>query len=141
LPSLTVITMFEYVPMSPAPGVPNSRPVDVLKSAQLGSFSIENVTASPFGWFAGGGKLYCWPCITWLGGVPEIVGGAFVAPLPTVIENGPIESLPPLPSLTVITMPEYVPASDALGVPCNRPFDSKSAQLGRFWIENVNASP
>jgi hypothetical protein len=46
-PSLTLITMFEYVPMLPVRGVPLSAPVDVLKDAHDGRFAIENRSESP----------------------------------------------------------------------------------------------
>ena len=38
VPSLTLITMFEYVAMSAAVGVPESLPVEVLNVAQAGLF-------------------------------------------------------------------------------------------------------
>jgi hypothetical protein len=40
LPSLTEITMFAYVPMFGAVGVPWRRPVAVLKVAHVGRFAI-----------------------------------------------------------------------------------------------------
>ena len=46
-PSLTLITMFEYVPMLPVRGVPASAPVDELKEAHDGRFAIENRSESP----------------------------------------------------------------------------------------------
>ena len=48
-PSLAVITMFEYVPTLPAAGVPDNRPVVLLKLAQDGAFEMLNTILSPFG--------------------------------------------------------------------------------------------
>ena len=41
LPSLTVMTMFENVPILPDAGVPESLPVDVLKLIHEGRFAME----------------------------------------------------------------------------------------------------
>ena len=49
VPSLTLITMFEYVPTLAAAGVPLSWPVPVLKLAQEGLLLIENVSVLPLG--------------------------------------------------------------------------------------------
>ena len=49
VPSLTLITMFEYVPTLAAAGVPLNRPVLVLKLAQEGLLLIENVSVLPLG--------------------------------------------------------------------------------------------
>ena len=46
-PSLTLMTMFEYVPTWLLEGVPESIPVEVLKLAHDGMFSTENVSAVP----------------------------------------------------------------------------------------------
>lgn len=46
-PSLTLMTMFEYVPMLPVLGVPVSAPVEVLNEAHDGRFAIENRSVSP----------------------------------------------------------------------------------------------
>ena len=49
--------------------------------------------------------------------MPEITGGLFVVPvLLTVIENGASEALPPLPSLTLMMMFEYVPMLAVVGM-------------------------
>ena len=48
-PSLTLMTMFEYVPTWLLDGVPDSVPVEVLKAAQLGAFCTENVSLVPAG--------------------------------------------------------------------------------------------
>lgn len=57
LPSLTLITMFELVPTSAAVGVPDRRPVVVLKLAQAGLFAIPKATVSLSGSDAVGVKL------------------------------------------------------------------------------------
>ncbi len=46
-PSLTPITMFEYVPTLPAEGVPESCPVLVLKLAHEGLFVIAKTKVRP----------------------------------------------------------------------------------------------
>jgi hypothetical protein len=48
-PSVTLIRTRGNVPRSPAPGLPESRPVDALKPAQPGRFSMSKVSASPSG--------------------------------------------------------------------------------------------
>ena len=55
LPSLTLMTMFEWV--AAADGVPLKRPVVVLKEAQLGLFWIAKPNVSPLASFAVGWKL------------------------------------------------------------------------------------
>ena len=57
-PSLTLITMFEYVATFDAAGVPVSLPVEELKLAHEGRFEIAKVSASPFASAALGWKLY-----------------------------------------------------------------------------------
>ena len=46
LPSVTLMTMFPYVPTWLVVGVPESRPVDGLNEAQPGRFSTANVSTS-----------------------------------------------------------------------------------------------
>lgn len=46
-PSLTAITMFGYVPMLPAEGVPESCPVLLLKVAHEGMLVIAKTTGRP----------------------------------------------------------------------------------------------
>src|SRR5687768_1496194 len=70
LPSLTLMTMLEYVPTLAAAGVPESWPVAVLKLAHAGRFAIENVNASPFASDALGRKLYALPAFTEVAGEP-----------------------------------------------------------------------
>jgi hypothetical protein len=54
LPSLTLIWMFEYVPVCELLGVPDSRPVVVLNAAQPGLFVMLNASVLPSGSFAVG---------------------------------------------------------------------------------------
>ena len=86
-PSLTRIAMLAYVPTWLAAGVPCKRPVLVLKVAQAGAFTIENVNGSPSASVAAGWNEYGVPCITDVSGTPEITGARF-APVLTTIENG-----------------------------------------------------
>jgi hypothetical protein len=46
-PSLTPITMFEYVPTLPAEGAPKSCPLLVLKVAQAGMLAIAKTRVRP----------------------------------------------------------------------------------------------
>src|ERR1700722_19088721 len=55
-PSVTVIAMFEYVPTLLAVGVPDNRPVAVLKLAQDGAFATANAIFRPLGSVAAGWK-------------------------------------------------------------------------------------
>jgi hypothetical protein len=73
------------------------------------------------------------PAVTFVVGVPEIVGARFAAAL-TVIVNPASEAVPPvLPSLTVMTMPLNVPTFWLVGVPLRRPVAvSNAAQAGLF---------
>src|SRR5512138_2501278 len=48
-PSLTRITMLEYVPACALVGVPDNRPVEVLNVAHEGRLEMLNVSRSPFG--------------------------------------------------------------------------------------------
>ncbi len=57
MPSLTAMTMFEYVPTCAAVGVPDNWPVLVLKVAQVGLFVMLKVSGSPFASDAVGRKL------------------------------------------------------------------------------------
>ena len=112
LPSLTLMTMFEYVPASVVAGVPDSRPVDVLKAAHAGFAEMANVSASPFASAAVGLKEYAAPAVTDVLGatgdrrrgvrwrrcrgvtvVPFTVtanGASFATVLPSVIRNDDI---------------------------------------------------
>ncbi len=55
-PSFAVITMFEYFPTLLVDGVPDNRPVEVLKLAQDGVFEIVNTILRPLGSTAVGWK-------------------------------------------------------------------------------------
>jgi hypothetical protein len=55
-PSLTLMTMPEYVPTFDAVGFPLRSPVAVLKPAQDGAFCAENVNVMPLGPLADGWK-------------------------------------------------------------------------------------
>ena len=102
LPSLTLITTPEVVPTSPAPGVPLSCPLPVLKLAQEGLLMIEKVRVLPDGSVVVGVKEYAVPTVTLVFGEPEIVGPE--TPAATVIANAGSEALA-TPSVTPITMP------------------------------------
>ena len=101
LPSLTLMTMFEYVPALALVGVPDNWPVAVLNDAHAGRFAIENVSLSPSPSAAVGRNVYALPAFTVRGGAPLIVGALFGAAA-TVIANGASAALA-LPSLTLIT--------------------------------------
>ena len=129
-PSETLITMFELVPASASPGVPDRRPVDESKLAHVGRLEMENVSVSLSGSDAVGVNKYATPAFTLLGGEPEIRGGEFVADALTVIENAP-RLAEDVPSDTLITIFPSVPASPIVGMPDNFPVDeSKLAQDG-----------
>src|ERR1700732_1751034 len=78
VPSLTLMTMFEYVPACADVGAPDSVPLVVLKLAQAGRFCTLNVSLSPSGSDAVGVKLYSDPTATPVAGCPKMVGGVFV---------------------------------------------------------------
>ena len=75
--------------------------------------------------------------------MPEIVGGRLVVPeVLTVMENGGSEATPPLPSLTLMMMFEYVPTSALVGMSDNWHLVLlKTAHAGGFWIEQRRVSP
>jgi len=74
--SVTVITMFEVVPV--ALGVPVKAPVVVLNVAQLGLLVIEKPNVSPFASDALGLKLYAAPTTAEVDGVPVMVGAVLL---------------------------------------------------------------
>ena len=76
-----------------------------------------------------GRKLYAWPAVTEVGGAPLIVGARLAEPV-TVIENGGSATLV-LPSLTRISMFEYVPTFAAVGVPVSCPVDAAEGRPRR----------
>jgi len=102
-PSLTLITMPAYVPTFAAAGAPLSRPLAVLKLAQEGLLTMENVRMLPDGSVAVGVNEYAVPAVTLVPGEPEIVGADEAAV--TVIANAGSEALA-TPSVTLITIPE-----------------------------------
>jgi hypothetical protein len=93
--------MPEYVPTRRDPGVPYRRPVEPVKLAQAGLFTIENVSVAPSGSLAVGLNEYDLPTVAEPDGAPRMVGAAFDPT--TSIENGGSEALA-WPSLTLITM-------------------------------------
>ena len=54
LPSLTLSTMLEYIPVCVLLGVPYSRPLALLKVAQVGLFWTEKASIAPLGLLADG---------------------------------------------------------------------------------------
>jgi hypothetical protein len=56
-PSLTLMTIFEYVAAWLVVGVPDNIPVEALKLAQVGRPFMENVSDVPLGVFVVGWKL------------------------------------------------------------------------------------
>jgi hypothetical protein len=120
-PSLVLITIPEYDPTSVAVGVPLSCPVALLNPAQPGIPVIENIRRLPAGSLAVGVKEYAAPTVTLVLGVPEIVGGEgddAALPASTCTEN-PGNVAVFSPSLTAMTMFEYVPTLPAEGLPDN----------------------
>jgi hypothetical protein len=104
LPSLTRITMFEYVPICASVGVPLRRPVEVLKDTHAGLFEMLKVKESPFESLAVGVNEYAEPTPTDVAGVPEILGAVLdVEAALTVIEKVGSDVVV-LPSLTRMRM-------------------------------------
>ena len=89
-----------------------------------------------------GRKLYAWPAVTEVDGVPLIVGARLAGPAPvTVIANG-VSPLLVRPSLTRISMFEYVPTCAAVGVPVSCPVELlKVAHAGRLMMPKRSGSP
>ena len=77
MPSLTVIPIWPYSPADDDVGVPDKRPVEALKDAHGGRFTIAKLSASPSGSEAEGVNVYDCPATTAAGGEPEIVGALF----------------------------------------------------------------
>ena len=99
--------------------------------AHAGRFAIANVSVLPSASAAVGRKANALPTFTLVGGVPLIVGALFSA-FATVMANG-ASAVVALPSLTLMTMFEYVPALAAAGVPDNCPVTLLNvAHVGRF---------
>ena len=77
--------------------------------------------------------------MTWVAGMPLIVGGAGSAAATAWMLNAGSEA-DSWPSLTLITMLANVPA--LVGVPLKAPVEVlKVAQDGRFWTLKVSAIP
>jgi hypothetical protein len=130
-PSLTLITTPEKLPAALGAGVPCSVPVRVENDAHDGLPAIEKVSFLRSGSEARGVKEYDWPTLTRLAGVPVIVGLRLRDV--TLIEKGG-NATDDLPSLTLISMPGYVPT--ACGVPLSTPVDlANVAQAGLFLME------
>jgi hypothetical protein len=88
LPSLTRMTMFEYVPTCTVVGVPDTLPLEALNVAQFGLFAMLKASVSPFASEAEGWKTYALPAATEVAGAPLITGGVLLgAALLAVIEN------------------------------------------------------
>ena len=104
LPSLALMTMFEYDPTLVAVGVPESCPVVVLKAAHDGLFVIAKLNASPSASAAVGRKLYAAPAFTDAAGEPLIVGARFAGAVTLIAKAG--NAVVALPSLTLIAMLE-----------------------------------
>jgi hypothetical protein len=135
-PSLTEITTLDEVPA--ATGVPDSRPVVVLKLAQEGRLDMVHVRVCPSTSVALGWKTYAALIVAVVPGVPLIRGALLVGAV-TLIENAGKEALNE-PSETVMTIFEYVPVWLTEGVPDSVPVVVlNDAHLGRFAIENVRA--
>jgi hypothetical protein len=103
-PSLTEMTMLAYEPTLLLVGVPDSRPVEVLKVAQEGLFTMANASAWPSGSLADGVKLYAIVACTDVDGEPEMDGAELGGGV-TVIANAGKDADKD-PSLTEITMLE-----------------------------------
>ena len=80
------------------------------------------------------------PLATVVGLALRLTVGAPAAPLTVIEKAGKAAAV--LPSLTLITMPEVVPASAAAGVPLSCPVALlKAAQLGLLLMEKVRVPP
>jgi hypothetical protein len=104
VPSLTLMTMFEYVPVCAGVGVPLSSPVAMLKVAQDGLLAIEKLSVLPAAPLATGVNAYACPATTDVAAVPLIVGGVGdAAAAAIVIANEGSETVV-VPSVTLIKM-------------------------------------
>src|SRR4026209_2094386 len=99
-----------------------------------------NVSGSPSASLAYGVYEYDCPATTLEAGEPVIVGARFGASV-TAMPHG-ASSLNVVPSVTLITMPEYVPTWAADGVPLRRPVEaSKFAHAGFPATAKLSTSP
>ena len=141
-PSLTLITMFENVPVVPDGGVPDSCPVPALNAAHAGRPAMLHVSGSPSASLAVGTNVYEVPAATDVIGVPEITGGwLVVGGVTTMLKAGSATAVA-LPSLTLMTMPANVPTFATCGTPVSWPVVAeKDAQDGLLAIVNESVSP
>lgn len=117
VPSLALITMFEYVPTCDEFGVPVNAPVLVLKLAQLGRLLMDHVSERPSGSDPLGRNEYALPETTDVDGVPLTVGARLPPELLgrcVLIENAGSDAVP-VELRTEIRMFDQVAA--AVGVP------------------------
>ena len=139
--SVTVITIFVYVPKLSLVGIPLNSPVALLKFAQLGLLTIENVLVSPLSTSVTvGTKLYRLSSAADIFAVPLMTGASLT--LVTVISNAFKLTLKLPLSVTVMMIFEWTPTSVSPGVPLNWPVaESKSAHAGLLVMEKVLVSP
>ncbi len=138
LPSLTLIVTPEKAPTSPAAGVPDSLPVDVLKVAHAGLFAMVKVKASPSASVVTGENAYVEPTAMDVAGLPLMVGALLAAAVTVRVKAG--REAVTVPSLTLMTIPEWTAA--VVGVPESRPVVVlKLAQLGLLAMENPRVLP
>jgi hypothetical protein len=113
----------------------------MLNVAHDGRFFTEKDSVAPSGPLAEGRKEYALRATTVVLGVPEILVADEVAAPATVIEKLWREARPWL-SLTLITIPPYVPTSAATGVPLSWPVVTLNvAHDGLPVIAKVSAYP
>ena len=74
-----IVTPLKVMPAKLLLGVPDKRPVALLKAAHVGLLATENVSAFPSASVALGRNAYAWPAVTDVGGVPDMTGGLFAA--------------------------------------------------------------
>src|SRR6185437_15943283 len=82
VPSLALMTIFEYMPVLVDAGVPLRAPVAMLKLAQEGLFCTLKASVLPLESFAVGWNRYDCPACTEVGGEPLIVTVGVVVPPP-----------------------------------------------------------
>ena len=104
-------------------------PDEVLNEAHEGLFWIEKVRAVALAAFVLGLNEYAVPAVTCVGGLPEIVRAAA-----TLIEKAASEALL-VPSLTLMTIFEYVPALAAAGVPESWPLAAAEGRPGGLVLD------
>src|SRR6185437_12630032 len=80
VPSLALMTIFEYMPVLEDVGVPDRAPVAMLKLAQEGLFCTLKDSVAPLESLAVGWNLYVCPACTEVAGEPLIVTVGVVVP-------------------------------------------------------------